>query len=180
MISVIVCTYNRCQKLEQALESIAASEVPDSVEWELLVVDNNSTDQTREVVDKFSRRCPRRFRYLLEPQQGLSSARNAGVRGSEGEIIAFTDDDVVVEPTWLWNLTAALQNGEWGGAGGRIVPVWNRLLPHWLRPRGLLLSGPFVALDLGPEAVPLHQAPVGANMAFRRDVIHKFGGFRTD
>src|ERR1019366_3158512 len=106
--TVIVCTYNRCQVLAKTLESVAASKVPDSVEWEVLIVDNNSSDQTREVVEDFCRRYPGRFRYLFERRQGLSSARNAGIRESQSEILAFTDDDATVEPDWLWNLTSAL------------------------------------------------------------------------
>ncbi len=179
-ISVILCTYNRCQSLAKALESIAGSTVPDSVEWEVLVVDNNSADQTREIVEDCSWRHPSRFRYLLESQQGLSFARNAGIRESRGEVLAFTDDDVIVETTWLWNLTEALFTGEWAGTGGRIIPAFNRPLPRWLASGGACLVGPFVALDLGPVPVPLSQAPVGANMAFRRELFEKYGGFRTD
>lgn len=179
-ITVVICTYNRCHLLAEALESIAASIVPENVEWEILVVDNHSNDSTREIVEGYLRRYPDRFRYLLEQQQGLSFARNAGVLESRGEIIAFTDDDVRVEPSWLWNLTESLRSGEWAGAGGRIIPVWNRTLPRWLRPDGIVLSGPFVALDLGPVPIPLTQAPVGANMAFRKEVFVKVGAFRTD
>jgi glucosyl-dolichyl phosphate glucuronosyltransferase len=180
VISVIVCTYNRCRLLAKALESIAASVVPDSVEWEILVVDNSSTDKTPDVVMNLAKTHPQRVRYLSEAQQGKSFALNRAIRESRGEVLAFTDDDVTVEPTWLWNLTAALHGSEWAGAGGHIVPIWGRPLPRWLSPRGLLLSGPFVALDLGPEPVSLLQAPVGANMAFRKEVFTKYGPFRTD
>src|SRR5579872_886035 len=79
-ITVIICTYNRCRILVKALESVAASVMPNAVEWEVLVVDNNSTDQTREIADEFCRQYPGRFRYVFEPQQGLSNARNTGVR----------------------------------------------------------------------------------------------------
>jgi glycosyltransferase involved in cell wall biosynthesis len=178
-ISVIVCTYNRCQTLAKALDSIAASMVPNSVEWEVLVVDNNSVDQTREAVDDQCRRYPGRFRYLLEPQQGLSWARNAGIRESRGDVLAFTDDDVIVETTWLWNLVAALDSGEWAGTGGRIIPLWEQPRPRWLPP-DKLRGGPFVAFDLGPVPLSLTEAPVGANMAFQKEVFRKYGGFRTD
>ena len=107
-ISVILCTYNRCQSLTRALESVAASQMPNSLDWEILVVDNNSKDRTREVMSEFCLRHPGRVRYLFEAQQGLSNARNAGIREAHGEIIAFTDDDITVEPTWLQNLTASL------------------------------------------------------------------------
>lgn len=178
LITVIVCTYNRCKMLPNALASIAESKVPSSAQWEILVVDNNSRDQTRQVVEDFCGQYPGRFRYLMEPQQGLSAARNAGVRMALGEVLAFTDDDVTVEPDWLWNLTLPLSNGEWVGAGGRIVPVWGGPRPGWL-PTNLQL-GPIVEFDFSPTPVPLTMAPVGANMAFRREAFEKYGDFRTD
>lgn len=179
-ITVILCTYNRCQILSQALESLAASRLPPSVQWEVLVVDNNSNDQTREVVQDFSRRYPGRFRYLFEAQQGKSYALNSGIRESHGAILAFADDDATPEADWLWNLTAALQDGKWAGAGGRIVPVWPGPLPGWLSTGDPHTMGPFVAFDLGPEPGPLTRPPYGANMAFRRSAFQKYGGFRTD
>jgi glycosyltransferase involved in cell wall biosynthesis len=179
-ITTILCTYNRCQDLAKALDSVAAQTLPESVEWEVLVVDNNSSDQTREVVEGFCRQYPRRFRYLFEPQQGKSHALNAGIRESQGRILAFADDDAIVEPDWLWNLTSALHSGEWAGAGGRIIPIWPGPLPSWLSTDDPHTMGPFVAFDLGTEAGPLLRPPYGANMAFRREAFEKYGGFRTD
>jgi glycosyltransferase involved in cell wall biosynthesis len=179
-ITVILCTYNRCKVLAAALESLAASRVPESVHWEVLVVDNNSKDQTREVVQDFSRRYPGRFRYLFEARQGKSYALNSGIRESSGPILAFADDDATTEPDWLWNLTAALHDGESAGAGGRIVPVWPGPLPAWLSSADPHTMGPFVAFDLGPEPGPLTRPPYGANMAFRRSAFQKHGGFRAD
>ena len=120
--TVVLCTYNRCQSLERALSSIAASTLPQGFEWEVLVVDNNSSDQTREVVEDFCRRYPGRFRHVFEPRQGKSYALNTAISGARGDVLAFVDDDVFVEPTWLQNLTADLYSGEWAGAGGRILP----------------------------------------------------------
>ena len=85
-ITVVLCTHNRSRDLAVALESIAASEMPSSVCWEVLVVDNNSTDQTRDIVEGFCERYPARFRYLFEPKQGLSYARNAGIADAHGEV----------------------------------------------------------------------------------------------
>jgi glycosyltransferase involved in cell wall biosynthesis len=180
-VTVVVCTYNRCQTLAQALDSVASSVLPDSVDWELLVVDNNSPDQTRAVVEEVSCRYPGRFRYVFEPKQGLSNARNSGIREARGEIIVFTDDDVTVEPSWLQNLTAPLLNGPWAGAGGRI-----RLGQDFRPPLWLALSGPFslaeslVQFDVGDQEGPLDRAPFGANMAFRKIMFEKYGGFRPD
>jgi len=181
-VSVILCTYNRSQSLAGTLASIAAQTLPASVEWEVLVVDNNSTDRTREVVEDFCRRYPDRFRYLFEPRQGLSYARNAGVREARGDILAFTDDDVTVEPTWLQNLTSALHNGGWAGAGGRILPVETFAAPSWLAPDGPYGMGGILCahFDLGDTPHALDRAPYGVNMAFHKKVFEKYGGFRTD
>ena len=107
-ITVILCTYNRCQSLARALNSLAASILPETIEWEVLVVDNNSSDQTKAVVSDFACRHPGRFRYRFEPQQGKSYALNAGIGEARGDILAFMDDDVTVEPVWLQDLTSAL------------------------------------------------------------------------
>jgi glucosyl-dolichyl phosphate glucuronosyltransferase len=181
-ITVILCTYNRCQSLAKALESVAASELPNTGEWEVLVVDNNSRDQTREVVENFCRRYPGRFRYLFEPQQGLCAARNAGIKNALGEIVAFTDDDVTVDSMWLQNLTAPLQNAEWAASGGRILPARAFSAPPWLALSGPhSLGGPLYAhFDLGDKARELDQPAYGANMAFRKAMFEKYGGFRTD
>jgi glucosyl-dolichyl phosphate glucuronosyltransferase len=179
-ITVILCTYNRCETLPNALDSIAASTVPSSYEWEVLVVDNNSTDRTGEVVRDFCRRYPGRFRYVWEPRQGLSYARNAGIRESRGDVLAFMDDDVTVDPEWLFNLTSSLHNGEFAGAGGRIIPVWEDQPPTWLSTEEPHALAPFAAFDLGSEADRLSVPPLGANMAFRKEVFEKYGGFRTD
>lgn len=181
-ISVILCTYNRCESLTRALESVAASQMPDSVDWEILVVDNNSKDRTRAVTSEFCLRHPGRVRYLFEAQQGLSNARNAGIHEARSEIIAFTDDDVTVEPTWLHNLTASLHDGFWAGAGGRVCPPQDFTQPNWLTLDGGVMdsSGVLALFDAGTSAGDLKRPPFGANMAFRKDVFQKYGGFRPD
>ena len=179
-ITVILCTYNRCRSLAKALESAAALKLPDADEWEILVVDNNSTDKTREVVEDFCRRYPGRFRYLFEPQQGKSHALNAGIRKTHADVLAFTDDDVTVDPAWLQNLTASLPDSRWAGAGGRILPQQILWPPPWISLSEPHAVGPLALFDPGPDVVELADAPFGANMAFRRGVFEKYGGFRTD
>ena len=131
-VSVIVCTYNRCRSLERALESLSASVMPMTSEWEVLVVDNNSNDGTREVAQRFCELNPSHFRYLFEPNQGKSYALNTAIRESHGEILAFTDDDVTVEPSWLQNLTSVFEYEEYAGSAGRILPAQSFDLPPWL------------------------------------------------
>lgn len=180
-ISLIVCTYNRWESLARTLESVAVSKLPDAVSWEVVVVDNNSRDQTQHVVEDFCRRYPERIRYVFETNQGLSYARNAGIRQARGEVIAFTDDDTTVDPTWLHNLTAPLQDDQWAGAGGRI-----RLGRDFLPPRWMAINGPFNLgsslgqFDRGECPGPLDHPPYGGNMAFRKTMFHKHGDFRTD
>jgi GT2 family glycosyltransferase len=131
-------------------------------------------------VNKFRCQYPNRFRYLFEPQPGKSHALNAGIQEACGDILAFMDDDVIVEPTWLENLTSALRNGDWAGTGGRIVPGWNCSPPRWLPRSGQYALAPLAAFDLGLEAGPLLEPPFGTNMAFRRAMFDKYSGFRTD
>src|ERR1700733_6192805 len=117
-ITVILCTYNRCQSLSQALDSVAAQILPDSLEWEVIVVDNNSSDQTREVTQNYVHKHPGRFRYVFEQQQGLSRARNTGIRAARGEILAFMDEDITGAPMWSQNFTRSFRGEKSRGCGG--------------------------------------------------------------
>ena len=181
-ISVILCTYNRCQALARALESVGRSALPESTGWEVLVVDNNSTDQTRDVAAEFCRRYPDHFRYLFEPRQGKSHALNTGIAEARGAVLAFMDDDVTVEPTWLRNLTAPLLSGEWISCGGRVLRDWTSPAPRWLAVDGRYqkMSWPLVSFDHGLVPAELNLALCGTNMAFRREAFETYGCFRTD
>jgi len=179
--TVILCTYNRCESLRIALETLAGQIVPEDCPWEVLVVDNNSADRTRAVAEEFCSRYPERFRYIFEPRQGKSFALNSGIEAAAGEILAFVDDDVTVEPEWLVNIVAAFDDRRYDGVGGRIVPVWTCARPRWLRMDGpYTLHGVLVAFEFGDERRELTVGPFGANMAFRREVFQKLGGFRVD
>jgi glucosyl-dolichyl phosphate glucuronosyltransferase len=164
-----------------ALASIAASRLPDDLEWEALVIDNNSTDNTREVVQDFCQVHPR-FRYIFEPQQGLSHARNTGIRKANGEVIAFVDDDVTVDADWLRELTTPFEGLRWAGAGGKIRAENARELPKWVRLEGpFSMGGSMAALfDRGDEPGELREPPYGTNMAYRKQVFERYGYFRTD
>jgi len=166
--------------LSRALESLARSRVASSVEWEVLVVDNNSRDDTPKVAAEFMRRYPGRFRYLFEGQPGKSHALNAGIQDATGEIVAFADDAVVVDERWLEQLTKPLLDGRWIGSGGRILPDWQHEPPPWLVLEGRYALAPLAAFDLGTEPGELHEPPFGTSMAFRKDAFTKHGGFRTD
>jgi len=179
-ISIILCTYNRDKVLANALRSIARSSMPVSIEWEVLVVDNNSNDQTRKIVGEFSTRYPNRFRYLFEPQAGKSYALNTGIQEARGDILVFTDDDVTVRATWLQNLTAQLAGKNWVGAGGRTFPEKEFTAPQWMDREDENVLAPLAVFDLGNDACDLRESPYGNNMAFRKEVFEKYGGFQTD
>lgn len=177
-VTVVLCTHNRCAALANALQDLAASRLPDSSEWEVLVVDNNSSDQTRQVVEEFSER-NQRIRYLFEPRTGKSHALNSGIRHARGEVLAFVDDDVRIDPSWLHHLTASLSDSRWVGAGGRTLVRQRMTLPSWFsfEDFGSIVCAHF---DLGNQPLELARPPYGANMAFRKSMFDKYGGFRTD
>lgn len=179
-ITVILCTYNRCDSLAAALESVAVSRLPPSVSWEVLVVDNNSTDQTREVVERFASRYLGRFRYAFEARPGKSHALNSAIHDTNARILAFMDDDVQVEPDWLHMLTRIFDDPEYAGAGGRILPETEFTPPTWLETSARYALAPLAMFDLGPVAGRLREPPFGTNMAFRREVFVRYGDFRRD
>src|SRR5262245_61059320 len=101
MISIIICTYNRAEDLGNFLLSLAYQKgLNSSVPWEIVVVDNNSSDGTRTVVDDIRKSKGLNLRYLFEEQQGKSFAMNTGVAQAQGDILAFSDDDVIADPSW--------------------------------------------------------------------------------
>ena len=179
-VSVVLCTWNRSASLARALSSIANSVFSAPLKWEVVVVDNNSNDRTRDVVSAFRAEYGDKLRYVFESRPGLSNARNAGIREAQGEILAFVDDDVTVEPAWLDNLTSPLRSGEWAGSGGRILPAHNFAPPRWFSFENKLLVPLCAYYNAGDVLSEATEPPYGANMAFRRAMFGKHGGFRTD
>jgi glycosyltransferase involved in cell wall biosynthesis len=176
-VSVVLATYNRAASLRTTLETFSRLVCPPALAWELLVVDNNSSDNTPSVIQEFSRTARFPVRYILEKRQGKSFALNSGVAEAKGEIIAFTDDDVLLHPDWLTNLTRALEGSEYAAVAGRIVPSWNHPKPEWLEMDG---QQAVVNLELGDEVTEIRLPPLGANSAFRKQVFGKYGLFRLD
>lgn len=179
-VTVILCTFNRCESLRAALSSVAVSQMPESVSWEVLVVDNNSTDSTRAVVEEYSDKYPGRLRYLFEARPGKSNALNTAIRETKAQILAFMDDDVQVQPDWLHMLTRVFADQAYRGAGGRILPESQFTAPAWLEISRPYALAPLAMFDLGPTAARLEEPPFGTNMAFRREVFERYGEFRRD
>jgi GT2 family glycosyltransferase len=157
-------------------------EVPTDVSWELVVVDNNSSDDTRAVSEEFARTSKLQVRYIFEGKQGKSHALNTGIRAARGEIIAFTDDDVIVDKQWLTNLRRAFDEFACIGVGGRVFALWQSPKPSWVVLEGpFRAAGPVVHFDRGNEPREMKEVPpAGANMAFRREAFERHGLFRTD
>jgi glucosyl-dolichyl phosphate glucuronosyltransferase len=179
-ITIILCTYNRCESLAKALDSVVRSVLPDSVQWEVLVIDNNSNDRTQSVVEEYTRKHPSRVRYQFERRQGKSYALNSGIRAARGDVLAFTDDDVEVDHKWLANLTAPLSNRKWAGVGGRVLPEVGFVPATWMNVKSRDGLAPLAIFDLGPGAGQLQEAPFGNNMAFHREMFKNHGDFRVD
>lgn len=177
-VSVCICTYNRCETLRSALESVLGQEA-DGVRFEVIVVDNNSTDDTKQVVQSFVRRGHLNLQYSFEGRQGLSHARNAGTAMARSPVVAFTDDDIRVAPDWVSTIKRAFDEyPEAAWVGGRVLPCWPAPPPRWLTANDW---GPLALADHGD--VPFYTSShcqtglVGANLAVRRDVLQQFGGF---
>jgi glycosyltransferase involved in cell wall biosynthesis len=180
-ISIVISTYNRCGLLEGALRALL-SQTPADVAYEILAVDNNSTDQTRSLVDGLAKRNPEKLKYIFEPKQGLSYGRNTGIAAAKAPIIAFTDDDVRVAADWVWRIKTAFEaNPDIDFLGGRVVPRWPAEPPPWLTKANW---SPLALLDYGDSAFDVDSGKqlclIGANFAFRRRAFEKVGLFKTD
>ena len=121
--SIIVCTYNRAESLRDTLRALRAQTTPSARRWEVIVVDNNSRDHTRKIVAEVQRKWPE-LRYEFEKAQGLSHARNHGIAAARGDVLLFTDDDVLPEPNWIETTLLGLETHRADACGGHIAPIW--------------------------------------------------------
>jgi len=183
--TVLIATYNRAALLDATLHSIAGLQGRGR-SWEAIVVDNNSHDDTRAVVERHVRGFPVPLRYLLETRQGRSSALNAGLAIARGAVVAMTDDDVQVAEGWLTAACdAILERGDPAirYAGGPVEPMWETPPPSWLDLTRGDLWGTIAIQDHGGEPFVYEAArrvPLGANMAAHRELFEQVGEFRAD
>lgn len=180
-VSVSICTYNRCSALSAALESVLCQHI-NGIRYEVIVVDNNSTDETRPVVEGFILRGHTNLRYIFEGRQGLSYARNTAVSAARAPLVAFTDDDVRVAPDWVATVKRVFDHqSEAAWIGGKVLPRWPFPPPSWLTPEQW---SPLAIVDYGDQPFYTsrqHQrCLIGANLAVRKDVLDQFGGFQPD
>ncbi len=175
LVSAIICTHNRDRYLGFALDSLLAQDFSD---FEIIVVDNASSDRTREIVE--ARLNDQRLRYIYESEIGLSIARNTGAKIADGEILAYLDDDAIASPQWLKTIYSAYRgNSRLAIAGGKVTLIWTDGItaPSWLSDG---LAGNLGAYDLGDTVVQIDRpglTPRGLNYSIRRSFLNQIGGF---
>ena len=182
-ITVCICTYNRAKSLATTLKSITDLIVPNNLSWEVIIIDNNSNDETKKIAYQFAKQLS--LNYIFEPNQGLSFARNRALKVCRGELLIFTDDDIVFDTNWLSKYyQAARIYSEAEYFGGKIVPLWNGARPKWLKDSNIsLISGLIGCYGLGGtnrfyNEKDMH--PFGGNFALRRSMFEKLKPFRID
>lgn len=179
-LDVIVPTYNRQDLLPSALESLFAAEVPAGLEVTVTVIDNNSTDGTRGVVESFQKRFGERIRYCFESQQGRSHALNAGINATTGDLIGIIDDDEEIDANWYKTAFEAFKDGELDFIGGPYVPRWSIPPPEWMPSNYGSVVG---SVNGGDKAVPFDRnypgILMGGNAILRRSVFAKVGLYTT-
>lgn len=175
MLTVAICTWNRAATLDRTLGYFQRLILPPGLDWELIVVDNNCTDDTQQVLKKHSRRLP--LRAVFEKEPGLSNARNLAIESARGDLLVWTDDDVCVSPEWLVTYRNALD--EYPNAaffGGPITPRFDEEPPRWLRSTMPYVEQIYGKIDMGPKDRPLtpEALPFGANFAVRNNLPRQF------
>ena len=179
-LTILVCTFNRALDLHELLETALAQENDGTFTYEIIVVDNNSTDDTRAVVEAFLARGHRNLRYIFEGRQGKSYALNTGLAAAEGWIYTVADDDYILPPDWAKRIVNGFQvHPELAFVAGKILPLWQGAVPAWL---GRDLWSAVAVLDYGdsPFYVDAHSPLCLLCPSFRRTEVQAVGGFRSD
>jgi glycosyltransferase involved in cell wall biosynthesis len=181
-ISVVVCTYNRDIYLSRCLDNLKKQDF-NNQEFEIIIIDNNSTDTTKTICLSFIEQNPNlNVRYYLETKVGLSHARNTGVIKSTGQIISFIDDDGFAKTNYLKELDKVTNQENYKkylAFGGKVTPIYNEgKQPIWL---SKYIEGVVSKVDLGNKIMPFYKKyPAGCNMAFRKEVFEQYGNFNPD
>ena len=169
-LTVAICTWNRAELLDQTLRQMAQLKIPANVVWEVLVVNNNCTDHTDEVIDAHKGSLP--LRRLFEPVAGQSRARNLAISEAAGDYIVWTDDDVLVSESWLVEYLNYFAKFPAATIfGGPIQPWFQGEPPRWLQQAWQQVSDAYAIRELGAETFEFDakRVPFGANFALRID-----------
>jgi glycosyltransferase involved in cell wall biosynthesis len=177
-LDVVIPTYNRAHLLGRTLESIAAARVPAGLRTGVIVVDNNSKDGTRALVEEFAGRLAGRLRYVFEARPGRSHALNAGIAASTADLVGMIDDDEELDAGWFEEVARAFADPTLDFISGPYLPRWGAPAPAWLPPRPSSVIG---WVDGGPEVRaygPGHNAiMMGGNAVVRRALLRRVGGY---
>src|SRR5262245_23912751 len=177
-VSIAIPTYNRADEVEKTLATLTRLDPVGCPEYEILVIDNNSTDRTAQVVEQMVPLFGGQLRCVREERQGLNHARNRATAEARYEIVAYLDDDVDVDPKWLWHLRDAYASGDVAGVGGRAYLVYPVPKPKWL---GESIEGLLTKVELGEHRRPAGVDELyGVNFSFRKDWLQRADGFRPD
>jgi glucosyl-dolichyl phosphate glucuronosyltransferase len=180
-ISVVICTYNRDKFIGEALNCLAKQTLP-AEQFEIIVVDNKSTDNTATIAKKFIGKHPElNMRYVLEPNKGLSFARNRGIEEAKTPIITYIDDDAEVTPGFLQHIVSFMQADKTvAGIGGKVIPKYSESEePKWM---SRYLDGMVGRIDYGDATKRFDsnmKYPGGCNMTYTREILQKAGGFNN-
>ena len=181
-ISVIICTYNRDKFIGEALNCLAKQTLP-AGNFEIIVVDNRSTDNTASIAKKFIADHPElQARYVMEPNKGLSFARNRGIQEARASIVTYIDDDAEVTPHFLESIVSFLQaNSSVVGVGGKVIPKYSESgEPKWI---SKYLNGFVGRMDFGDRPKQFDSKmkyPTGCNMTYTKEILQKAGGFNNE
>lgn len=181
MITVIICTYNREKYIGQLLDSLAKNDYPES-DYEIVLVNNNSTDNTRLICERFAANHQNiSFRYVEEHEQGLSAARNRGIKEAKGDIVIYVDDDALVDSDYIRTYAEHFSSfPETMAAGGPIEPLYETAEPSWMSPYTKALLTAWMNYGDKVREYPSGRFPGGGNAAYRKSVFDKVGLFNTD
>ena len=172
--SIVIATHNRAHDLRETLACFAKLET--SYPWEVVVVDNNSTDDTPAVVREMAGGYPTRLRYVFEREIGVCAAMNAGIRVADGEILFMPDDDVRVDPDWLETARRGLEQYRCDYVGGCVYPIWLGPRPAWIPERTCRAWAVVALSDEGTEPFEFTtKVPLRATLALRREVFDRVG-----
>jgi len=178
-VTVVICTRNRAKLLVNCINSLVQQSPVNISDYEVIVVDNASTDNTKQVVFMEQFRTLN-MNYLYEPRLGLSFSRNAGINSAKGDIICFIDDDVVVEKHYIYEIITSFQNPKVSCVGGKAVPSWeNSKPPFWFSPKFGHVVGQTFFGDKS-RFMEKDEFPFGCNMAFRKATLNQTDGFNEN